>query len=136
MNRARLSLFFPKNIAFILLLNWIHSFILQLIVASSGLWYMQGGYIGHKYAIFAGFLGKKVKSLAVYYLFFFFFYSEGVLGLTSLLHLGWSSCTLLQYWGGSLISRHKLLSQSSSANQAEQSELSRSWYMPIYIIAS
>ena len=30
-----MSLFFPKKVEFILLLNWIHSFVLVLAVASS-----------------------------------------------------------------------------------------------------
>ena len=61
MNRATLDLFYLQNIAFILVLNWIHSFILELDLASEckfwGFGICKPGYIGYEYAVIAGMLG-------------------------------------------------------------------------------
>ena len=42
MNIARLGLYFT-SIAFVLVLDWVHSFVLELVVVSYRVWYMQGG---------------------------------------------------------------------------------------------
>ena len=122
--RARLGLFFPIPIAFILLLNWIHSFVLELVVVS---WCKFWGFAYARWDIldmtarFAGTLGMKEKLLISHFLPFV--YREGVFGLAIQLCLGWSSRTLLQYGSGSLMSRHKLLFRSCSA-RVGQSALS------------
>ena len=43
MNRTKLGLFSILKNEFVLLLNFIHLFVLDLAIASSGGWSMQGG---------------------------------------------------------------------------------------------
>ena len=104
------------NIAFVLLLNWIHSFVLELAVASSGVWCVQGGINWTWLCYVCSYVVKKVKLLALYYLFFFIYReaSSFFLGLKIEQHLYWLSWNLLQYWCGVLMSKLKVLSQSRS----------------------
>ena len=51
--------FYFKVVEFILLLNYIPSFVLEIAFASSGVGVCKAGYIGHDYIMFVGMLGRK-----------------------------------------------------------------------------
>ena len=57
------TFFYFTNIVFIPVLNWIHSFVLNLIIASGCKFWVfdmcKLGYVRHEYTMFAGMLGIK-----------------------------------------------------------------------------
>ena len=58
--------FYLTNIAFVLVLNWTHLLVLELVMASGckvlGFGICKAGYAGHEYAMFAGIL--EIKQIA------------------------------------------------------------------------
>ena len=56
--------FYLTIIAFILVLNWIHSFVSEIVIASRykfwGFGICKEGYIGHEYTKISGILGIKL----------------------------------------------------------------------------
>ena len=56
------------------MLNWVHSFVLELVADSRckfwGFGICKVGYIGHEYAIFAGMLGINLTAYFILFLFY------------------------------------------------------------------
>ena len=117
--------FYLKIIETVLLLNFIHLFLLELAVADSWVWNMQGRICWTWLCNVCRYVGKVVELLALYYLYFvyregsFVFLSTEIpihrcLGLTVQCCLNWFSHTYSKYWCGSLTSGNYPPTRSSS----------------------